>query len=67
MGEFKLGDMEDGVYRLHSIRESEHEEMSIRLCYDCKGFRTLVGELLRGVCRSKVLSFHVDFISYFEI
>ena len=67
MEEFELGDMEDGVYRLHSVRESEHEEMGTGLHYDCEGSEILVGELLRGAHRPKVLSFHVDFISYLEI
>ena len=67
VGEFKLGDMEDGVYGFHSIGESEREGMSTWLCYDCKGSKILVGELLGGVRRPKVLCFHIDFISYFEI
>ena len=67
VGEFKLGDMEDGVHRFHSVRESEHEGMSTGLRYDCKGSEVLVGELLGGACRLEVLSFHVDFISYLEI
>ena len=46
VGEFELGDMEDGVYRLHSVRESEHEEMGTGLHYDCEGSEILVGELL---------------------
>ena len=45
----------------------EHEGMDIRLCYDCEGSKILVRELLGGVRRPKVLSFHVDFISYLEI
>ena len=67
VGEFELGDMEDGVHRFHSLRESEREEMSTRLCYDCKGSEFLIGELLEGACRPKVLHFHIDLISYFEI
>ena len=67
VGEFKLGDMEDGVHGFHSVGESECEGMSTRLCYDCEGSKILVGELLGGVHRPEVLSFHVDFISYLEI
>ena len=46
MGEFKLGDMEDRVHQLHSVGESEHEEISTRLHYDCEGSEIPVGELL---------------------
>ena len=67
VGEFKLGDMEDGVHRFHSVRELECEGKGTRLRYDCEGSEILVRELLGGVCRPKVLSFHVDFISYLEI
>ena len=67
VGEFKLGDMEDGMHRLHRVRESECEGMGTRLRYDCEGSEVLVGELLGGACRPKILSFHVDFISYLEI
>ena len=67
MGEFELGDMEDGMHRLHRVGESECEGMSTRLHYDCEGSEVLVGELLGGAHRPKVLSFHIDFISYLEI
>ena len=67
VGEFKLEDMEDRVYRFHSVGELEHEGMSTWLHYDCKGSKILVGELLGGARRPKVLCFHIDFISYFEI
>ena len=67
VGEFELGEMEDGVHRFHSVRELEREGMGTRLRYDCKGSEILVGELLGGVHRPKVLSFHIDFISYLEI
>ena len=67
MGEFELGDMEDGVHRLHRVVESECEGMGTRLHYDCEGSEVLVRELLGGVRRLEVLSFHVDFISYLEI
>ena len=67
VGEFKLGDMEDGVHGFHSVGGLEHEGMSTGLCYDCKGSEVLVGELLRGAHRPEVLSFHIDFISYLEI
>ena len=67
VGEFKLGDMEDGVHRFHSVGELEREGMSTGLRYDCEGSEVLVGELLGGACRPEVLSFHVDFISYLEI
>ena len=67
MGEFELGDMEDGMHRLHRVRESECEGMGTRLRYDCEGSEVLVGELLGGAHRPKILSFHVDFISYLEI
>ena len=67
VGEFELGDMEDGVYRFHSVGESEHEGMSTGLRYDCEGSEVLVRELLGGAHRPKVLSFHIDFISYLEI
>ena len=63
MGEFKLGDMGDGVHGFHSVGESEREGMSTGLCYDCEGSEVLVGELLGGACRPEVPSFHVDFIS----
>ena len=63
MGEFELGDMEDGVYRFHSVRELEHKGMSTGLRYDCEGSEVLVGELLAGAHRPEILSFHVDFIS----
>ena len=67
VGEFELGDMEDGVHGFHSVGESECEGMSTRLHYDCKGSEVLVRELLGGARRPEVLSFHVDFISYLEI
>ena len=67
MREFELGDMEDGVHGFHSVGESECEEMGTGLCYDCEGSKILVGELLGGVCRPKVLNFHIDFISYLAI
>ena len=67
VGEFELGDMEDGVHRFHSVGESECEGMSTRLRYDCEGSEILVSELLGGARRPKVLCFHIDFISYFEI
>ena len=67
VGEFKLEDMEDRVYRFHSVGELEHEGMSTWLHYDCKGSKIIVGELLGGARRPKVLCFHIDFISYFEI
>ena len=67
VGEFELGDMEDGVHGFHSVGESECEGMSTRLHYDCKGSEVLVRELLGGAHRPKVLHFHIDFISYFEI
>ena len=67
VGEFELGHMEDGVHGFHSVGESEHEGMSTRLRYDCEGSEILVGELLGGARRPKVLCFHIDFISYFEI
>ena len=67
MGEFELGDMEDGVHRLHRVVESECEGMGTRLHYDCEGSEVLVRELLGWVCRPEVLSFHVNFISYLEI
>ena len=67
VGEFELGHMEDGVHGFHSVRESEHEGMSPGLRYDCEGSEILVGELLGGARRPKVLCFHIDFISYFEI
>ena len=63
MGEFKLGDMEDGVHGFHSVGESKHEGMSTGLRYDCEGSEVLVRELLGGVRRPEVLSFHIDFIS----
>ena len=46
VGEFELGDMEDGVHGFHSVGELEHEGMSTRLHYDCEGSEVLVGELL---------------------
>ena len=67
MGEFKLGDVEDRMHRLHRIGETECEGMSTRLRDDCEGSEVLVRELLGGACRLEVLSFHVDFISYLEI
>ena len=67
MGEFELGDVEDGVHRSHRVGESECEGMGTRLSYDCEGSEILVGELLGGACRPKVLSFHIDFISYLDI
>ena len=67
MGEFELGDVEDGVHRSHRVGESECEGMGTRLRYDCEGSEILVGELLGGACRPEVLCFHVDFISYLEI
>ena len=67
VGEFELGDMEDGVHGFHSVGELEHEGMSTRLRYDCEGSEVLVGELLVRACRPEVLSFHVNFISYLEI
>ena len=67
VGEFELGDMEDGVHRLHSVRELEHEGVGTWLRYYCKGSEILVGELLGGAHRPKVLSFHIHFISYLEI
>ena len=67
MGEFKLGDVEDRMHRLHRVGETECEGMSTRLCDDCEGSKVLVGELLGGARKPEVLSFHVDFISYLEI
>ena len=67
MGEFELGDMEDGVHRSHRVGESEGEGMGTRLHYDREGSGILVGELLGGVHRPKVLSFHIDFISYLDV
>ena len=67
VGEFELGDMEDGVHGFHSVRELEREGMSTGLRYDCKGSEVLVRELLGGARRPEVLSFHVDFIFYLEI
>ena len=67
VGEFKLGDVEDGVHGFHSVGESECEGVTTGLRYDCEGSEVLVGELLGGVRRPEVLSFHVDFISYLEI
>ena len=67
VGEFELGDMEDRMHRLHRVVESECEGMGTRLHYDCEGSEVLVRELLGGVRRPKVLCFHIDFISYFEI
>ena len=67
VGEFELGHMEDGVDGFHSVGESECEGMSTRLHTDCKGSKVLVRELLGGAHRPKVLSFHIDFISYLEI
>ena len=67
MGEFELGDIEDRMHRLHGIGESECEGMGTRLCYNCEGSEVLVGELLGGACRPKILSFHIDFIPYLEI
>ena len=67
VGEFELGDVEDGVHGFHSVGESECEGVTTRLCYDCEGSEVLVGELLGGACRPEVLSFHIDFISYLEI
>ena len=66
VGEFELGDTEDGMHGFHSVRESECEGMSTWLCYDCEGSEILFGELLGGACRQEVLCFHVDFISYLE-
>ena len=62
-----MTDMEDRVHRFHSIRELEHEGVGTWLSYYCEGSKVLVGELLGGVHRLEVLSFHIDFISYFEI
>ena len=59
--------MEDGMHGFHSVGESEREGMSTWLRYDCEVSEILVGELLGGECRPKVLCFHIDFISYFEI
>ena len=67
MGEFELGDMEDGVHRSHRVGESECEGMGTRLRYDREGSEILVGELLGGACRPKVLSFYINFISYLDI
>ena len=67
VGEFELGDVEDGVHRFHSVGESECEGMTTGLHYDCKGSEVLVGELLGGACRPEVLGFHIHFISYLEI
>ena len=49
VGEFELGDVEDGMHGFHSVGELEHEGMNTGLCYDCKGSKVLVGELLGGV------------------
>ena len=57
VGEFKLGDMDDGVHGFHSVRESEREGMSTRLHYDCVGSEALVRELLGGVHGPEVLAF----------
>ena len=67
VGEFELGDVEDRVHRLHSVGESECEGVGTWLRYYCEGSEILVGELLGGARRPKVLCFHIDFISYFEI
>ena len=67
VGEFELGDVEDRVHRFHSVGESEREGVTTGLRYDCEGSKVLVRELLGGVHRLEVLSFHVDFISYLEI
>ena len=67
MGEFKLGDVEDRMHRLHRVGELECEGMSTRLRNDCEGSKVLVRELLGGARRPEVLSFHIDFISYLEI
>ena len=65
--EFELGHMEDRVHGFHSVGELECEGVCTWSCYYCKGSEILVGELLGGACRPKVLCFYVDFISYFEI
>ena len=67
VGEFELGDVEDGVHGFHSVGELEREGVTTGLRYDCEGSEVLVGELLGGACRPEVLSFHIDFISYLEI
>ena len=67
VGKFELGHMEDGVHRFHSVGELECEGVCTWSHYYCEGSKILVGELLGGVHRPKVLHFHVDFISYFEI
>ena len=67
MGEFELGDMEDGVHGFHSVGELECEGMTTGLRYDCEGSKVLVGELLGGARRMEVLGFHIHFISYLEI
>ena len=67
VGEFELGDVKDGVHRLHSVGKSKCEGVGTWLCYYCKGSEILVRELLGGAHRPKVLRFHIDFISYFEI
>ena len=67
VGEFELGDVEDGVHRFHSVGESECEGMTTGLCYDCEGSKVLVKELLGGARRTEVLGFHIHFISYLEI
>ena len=57
VGEFKLGDMEDGVHRFHSVGELEHEGMGTGLRYDCEGSEILIGELLEGHVDLKHLAF----------
>ena len=57
-----------GVTACHGCdRESECEGMGTRLHYDREGSEILVRELLGGVHRLEVLSFHIDFISYLEV
>ena len=67
VGEFELGDVEDGVHGFHSVGESECEGMTTGLCYNSEGSKVLVRELLGGAHRMEVLGFHIHFISYLEI
>ena len=46
----ELGDMEDGVNRVHSIRKAEYKGVGSRLSDDGEGSKVLLREFLGQTC-----------------
>jgi len=62
-----LGDMEDRMYRLHGVRESEGERVSTCLCDDTIWPYILLREFLRGPSRAEILGLDEDLVTSFEV